>query len=80
MTDRIEASGLKVAKPLFDLVADEIAPGTGIAPGAFWSALADIVAELGPRTRAALERRDALQQQIDEWHLARRSQPFDRDA
>ncbi|MCF7993160.1 MAG: malate synthase G [Thiohalocapsa sp.] len=80
MTDRIDIGGLRVAKPLHDLVAEEIAPGTGISPAAFWSALAGIVAELGPRTRAALERRDALQAQIDDWHLARRGQPFDRDA
>jgi malate synthase len=80
MTDRISVGGLQVAAPLYDLVADEIAPGTGIAPDAFWRSLADIVAELGPRTRDALRRRDQLQAQIDDWHLARRGQPFDRDA
>ncbi|MGB5736842.1 MAG: malate synthase G [Thiohalocapsa sp.] len=77
MSERIDAGGLKVAKPLYDLVATEIAPGTGITPDAFWVALADIVAELGPRTRDLLARRDALQGQIDQWHLARRGQPFD---
>jgi malate synthase len=77
MSERINASGLAVAKPLYDLIANEIAPGTGIAPEAFWASLADIVAELGPRNRALLERRDALQAQIDQWHLAHRGQPID---
>ena len=36
MSERVNASGLAVAKPLYDLIADEIAPGTGIAPEAFW--------------------------------------------
>jgi malate synthase len=77
MSERINASGLAVAKPLYDLIANEIAPGTGIAPEAFWASLADIVAELGPRNQALLERRDALQAQIDQWHLAHRGQPID---
>jgi len=77
MSERINASGLAVAKPLYDLIANEIAPGTGIAPEAFWASLADIVAELGPRNRALLERRDKLQAQIDQWHLAHRDQPID---
>jgi malate synthase len=80
MTDRISVGGLEVAAPLHDLIRDEIAPGTGVEPGAFWTALADIVAELGPRTRALLARRDELQRQIDDWHLARRGQAIDADA
>ncbi|TVQ88001.1 MAG: malate synthase G [Chromatiaceae bacterium] len=80
MTDRINAAGLQVAKPLYDLIAEEIAPGTGIDPDAFWTAFADIVAEYGPRTRAALERRDALQAQIDDWHIKHRDQPLNQAA
>ncbi|MCG6942129.1 MAG: malate synthase G [Thiohalocapsa sp.] len=77
MTERITVGGLQVAVPLHDLIRDEIAPGTGIAPVAFWSALADIVAALAPRTRALLARRDELQAAIDDWHRNRRGEPFD---
>ncbi|WP_058556323.1 malate synthase G [Thiohalocapsa sp. ML1] len=80
MTDRIDVGGLQVATALHDLIRDEIAPGTGIEPAAFWAALADIVAELGPRTSALLARRDALQAQIDDWHRERRGQPIDTAA
>ncbi|MGD9409521.1 MAG: malate synthase G, partial [Thiohalocapsa sp.] len=72
--------GLHVAAPLHDLIRDEIIPGTGIEPDAFWTALADIVAELEPRNRALLERRDALQAEIDAWHRERRGQPIDAAA
>jgi malate synthase len=80
MTDRINVGGLQIAAALHDLIRDEIAPGTGIEPAAFWAALADIVAELGPRTSALLARRDALQAQIDDWHRERRGQPIDTAA
>ncbi|NBC14588.1 MAG: malate synthase G [Gammaproteobacteria bacterium] len=80
MTDRITVGGLQVAAPLYELIRDEIAPGTGIEPDAFWASFADIVADLGPRNRSLLERRDTLQAQIDDWHRARRGQPLDAAA
>ena len=72
MTDYLTIGRLRVARLLHDLVRDEIAPGTGIAPDRVWSLLDDIVHQLGPRNRALLQRRDALQTQIDRWLLARR--------
>ncbi len=79
MNERVEAHGLKIAKPLYDLLRDEIAPGTGVAPDKFWAELADIVNDLAPRNRALLDKRDALQAQIDKWHHDRKGQPFDPD-
>ena len=77
MTDYTRYDRLSVATPLARLVADEIAPGTGIAVEDFWRAYADIVAELGPVNREVLARRNAFQQAIDAWWLARRGQPVD---
>ena len=69
MTERVEVGGLKIAKPLYDLVKNEIAPGTGIDPDAFWQSY-DLLADLAPRNRELLATRDALQAQIDDWHRA----------
>ncbi len=80
MTERIAVGGLQVAAPLHDLIRDEIAPGTGIAAVAFWSALADIAAELAPRTRALLTRRQELRAAIDHWHRASRGEAIDHAA
>ena len=80
MSDRIQVGGLQVAKPLYDLIRDEMTPGTGIDPNAFWAALAEILRDLAPRNRALLQRRDAIQAQIDTWHLAHRGQPIDLGA
>ncbi|TCT23040.1 malate synthase G [Thiobaca trueperi] len=80
MTERLEIGGLKIAKPLYDLVKNEIAPGTGIDPDAFWQSFAAILADLAPRNRELLAKRDALQAKIDAWHLEHRGQPQDMGA
>ncbi|MQM36999.1 Malate synthase G [wastewater metagenome] len=68
MSERIEAAGLKVARPLHELLENEIVPGTGVDAASVWRALADIVADLGPRNRELLARRDEIQARIDAWH------------
>jgi malate synthase len=80
MNPRIEVAGLWVAKPLYDLVRDEIAPGTGISSDKFWQGLAEIVRDLTPKNRALLARRDELQARIDAWHLERKGRPHDAAA
>jgi len=68
MIERIDVGGLRVAKPLYDLVKEEIAPGTGGDPDRFWTSFGEIVRDLTPRNRELLAKRDALQARIDEWH------------
>src|SRR5574340_857125 len=80
MSERITVAGLQIARPLYDLVHEEIAPGTGISSHRVWEGFADIVRELSPRNRALLARRDELQARIDTWHLARKGQPHDAAA
>ena len=77
MTRRVRVAGLQVARPLYDLVGEEIAPGTGVTPEHFWQGLSELVAEFTPRNRALLERRDVLQRELDSWHRARKGQPHD---
>ncbi|HEY1268299.1 MAG TPA: malate synthase G [Candidatus Binatia bacterium] len=73
----VHAGGLDIDEKLYSLVRDEIAPGTGVDPEALWRALGAIVKDLGPKNRRLLDKRDALQAQIDGWHRARKD-PFDR--
>ncbi|HEY5647387.1 MAG TPA: malate synthase G [Pseudomonadales bacterium] len=78
--ERIHRGSLKVAAELDRLIAEEILPGTGVDLDDFWSGFEALLAELTPRNRALLARREQLQKQIDEWHLARKGQPIDRAA
>ena len=79
MSGRVEIGGLGIARDLHDLVRDEIAPGTGVEPEAFWRSLADVVRDLGPGNRALLDRRDRLQARIDAWHAQHKGQPVEPD-
>jgi malate synthase len=80
MTEYVTHGGIKIARQLHDLVRNEIAPGTGVAPDAVWTLLDSLVATLGPRNRALLAKRDELQQRIDAWLGARQGAALDPKA
>lgn len=68
MTKRTQIGGLEIATNLYDLVANEIAPGTGVEADQFWAELEKILEDLAPKNKALLEKRDQIQAQIDQWH------------
>jgi malate synthase len=70
----------QIASVLKTFVETEALPGTGLDAEAFWPAFTGLVATFAPRNQALLDRRDALQAQIDAWHRAHRSQPIDAAA
>ncbi|MFP5405868.1 MAG: malate synthase G, partial [Gammaproteobacteria bacterium] len=77
MSDRIEKFGLRVASTLCNMIEQEALPGTGVDPDRFWKGLSGLIHDKGPRNRALLARRQALQTKIDEWHHQHRGRPQD---
>ncbi len=80
MQDMVEIAGLKVARPLYDFMAQEALPGTGIEAAAFWASYAAILGQLAPRNTALLAKRDDLQAKIDAWHRANPARPVNQAA
>jgi malate synthase len=77
MTQRIEKHGLQVAAELVEFIEAAALPGTGVGADAFWAGMARMMRELGPKNRDLLAKREELQGQIDQWHIARRGQAHD---
>ena len=77
MTDRVLAESLSIDSELFDFVAKEALPGSGITAERFWRGYAAIVREFAPLHRHLCKRRDELQGEIDEYHRGRRGQTLD---
>ncbi|MEJ2479346.1 MAG: malate synthase G, partial [Acidihalobacter sp.] len=80
MTDRIQCADLSVSPVLYEFIRDEALPGTGVEADTFWRGLSDIAHGLAARNADLLERRTALQQQIDDWHRQHGDRPHDQEA
>jgi malate synthase len=68
MTERTTVHGLQVATVLKNFIDEQVLPGTGIEPAAFWLGFDAIVHDLAPKNAALLAERDRLQAELDAWH------------
>ena len=80
MSQRTEIYGLSVAKELFDFIENHALSGLAVTSDQFWSGLADMVHDLGPKNRALLSYREDLQKKIDSWHISLRGKDHDAAA
>jgi malate synthase len=64
----VRRGGLRVVAILDSFVINEVLPPLGIDPEVFWSGFSEIIATFEPRNTALLQRRLALQEQLDQWH------------
>ncbi|MDC1241155.1 malate synthase G [bacterium] len=80
MSQRQTISGLQIDTQLANFVAEEAVIGTDMSAGAFWEACASVLNAHRDTNKALLQKRDDLQAQINQWHLARKGQPHDSAA
>jgi malate synthase len=73
----VTIGGITVAAAMHAFITDEALLGTGLKADEFWSGLATLIGDLGPRNAALLAHRDALQERIDRWHVDHRGSPHD---
>ncbi|PCI08038.1 MAG: malate synthase G [Gammaproteobacteria bacterium] len=79
MSDYIQSNGLHIAKPLYNLVSQQIAPDLGLNVADIWQKFATIADELSPENRALLVQRDELQNQIDHYYRTHPGTKFQSD-
>ena len=72
MSERVSREGLSVAHQLAAFSEIDALPGTGITATQFWAGLAALVAELGPRNRDLLQKREDIKTQLDTWYTSNR--------
>ncbi len=75
----LRQGNLWVAPELHALVAERLIPGLPLTADEFWATLAQLVEELGPKNRALLDRRLALQGELDQWYRAHPGGTFSAD-
>jgi len=63
---------LTVSSNLLNFIDQEIIPGIDISIENFWKNFDTAVHELAPINKALIKKRENIQKQIDEWHLARK--------
>ncbi|GAA5442707.1 malate synthase G [Microbulbifer sp. NBRC 101763] len=68
MTERVQIGNLQIAPELYNLVSEEVIPGTGVDADKFWGGLDAIVRDLAPVNRELLQKRDELQETLDRWY------------
>ena len=75
----ISVGKLAIAADLYEFVNQELLSGLTISSDDFWAGFDKAVHELAPKNKALLEKRETLQKQIDDYHIAHRETGFDSD-
>ena len=70
---------LSVSKILFDFVNNEVLRGTNISSKRFWKGFNKSIHELAPVNIKLIQTRHKMQRSIDNYHLPRKSQKFQKN-
>ncbi len=80
MSEYVRQNGVQISSLLFDFINERALVGTGVDQERFWSGFADLLARFAPRNAELLGKREKLQSQIDDWHIANKGKPVDQAA
>ena len=72
MSSRVKNGNLQVSPELDSFLKNEVLPGLDIQPDQFWNSFETVLAEFAERNKSLLAKREDIQKQIDDWHLARK--------
>ena len=77
--NKIKKENLNISSVLLNFINEEVIPGTDINIDEFWKKFDTAVHELAPINRVLIEKREAIQKQIDEWHLVNKGKDLNKE-
>lgn len=77
MIQRVTSHELQIDEQLYNFIEQQALPGSGVDSANFWQGLSALIHNLGPKNKALLAKREEIQSEIDNWHLAHKGQPID---
>ena len=80
MKNHVEKNGLKVDEVLLNFIEKEALPGTGIDSHKFWKGFSELIKNLGPKNKELLNKRETLQNKIDNWHISNKGKSHDKES
>ena len=75
---KVSINNLQISEDLFKFVNEEAIPGTNLESNKFWKDFDEAVHKLTPVNKKLLKKRDEIQKKIDEWHLSRKGNNFNK--
>lgn len=73
----VERFGYRIHPSFYQFVNEEILSGANLEQDLFWKGLTDILTQFTTQNKALLQKRSAIQEQIDLWHKDANNQPLD---
>src|SRR5690625_4598844 len=68
MSNYVTVGSIKVAEPLYKFFSEEVIPEAELDVTTFWNDFEQLVNDFTPRNRELLEKRQQLQDKINDWH------------
>ena len=72
MEQYVKIGNLQVSTLLYEFINEEVLPGSGVDGKKFWKDFETLIADLTPRNKELLARRDEIQAKLNEWHKKHR--------
>ncbi|SFA49251.1 malate synthase [Parageobacillus thermantarcticus] len=72
MGEYVKVGNLQVAKLFYEFMNDEVLPGSEVNKEKFWKDFETLIADLTPKNKALLARRDEIQEKLNQWHREHR--------
>ena len=76
MSEYLQSNGISIDSALHGFVTESVLAPLALDADRFWADFAALLERFVPVNRKLLEKRDDLQAKIDDWHRARKGQPF----